>query len=126
LWDHKSSSSYPDMEFSHAAVLLTRIVSKPGIDLLCLDLGHKAIAAEMPPPRINFFGLKKHTMVNHSEEHMVIRTTEAGKYKTGDLLYGIPWHICPTVDHYDNVTVVQNYKASGQWNVEARRRKISI
>jgi D-serine deaminase-like pyridoxal phosphate-dependent protein len=126
LWDYKSSSSYTDMEFSHAAVLLTRIVSKPGIDLLCLDLGHKAIASEMPQPRINFFGLKKYTMVNHSEEHMVIRTTEAGKFKTGDHLFGIPWHICPTVDRYDYVTVVNNYKASDQWNVEARKRKITI
>ena len=126
LWDYKSSSSYTDMEFSHAAVLLTRIVSKPGIDLLCLDLGHKAIASEMPQPRINFFGLKKYTTINHSEEHMVIRTTESVKYKTGDLLFGIPWHICPTVDRYDYVTVVKNNKASGQWNVEARTRKITI
>jgi D-serine deaminase-like pyridoxal phosphate-dependent protein len=126
LWDYKSSSSYADMVFLHAAVLVTRIVSKPGIDLLCLDLGHKAIASEMPPPRINFFGLKKYTMLNHSEEHMVIRTTEAVNFKTGDPLYGIPWHICPTVDRYDYVTVVDNHKASGQWNVEARKRKITI
>ena len=126
LWDYKSSSSFADMEFLHAAVLLTRIVSKPGIDLLCLDLGHKAIASEMPQPRINFFGLKRYTMINHNEEHMVIRTTEAGKFKTGDVLYGIPWHICPTVDRYDYVTVVNNKKAAGQWNVEARKRKITI
>jgi D-serine deaminase-like pyridoxal phosphate-dependent protein len=126
LWDYKSSSSYADMVFLHAAVLVTRIVSKPGIDLLCLDLGHKAIASEMPPPRINFFGLKKYTMLNHSEEHMVIRTTEAVNFKTGDPLYGIPWHICPTVDRYDYVTVVDNHKTSGQWNVEARKRKITI
>lgn len=126
LWDYKSSSSYTDMEFSQAAVIFTRIVSKPGSDLLCLDLGHKAIGSEMPQPRIYFFGLKKYTIVNHSEEHMVIRTTEAGKFKTGDPVYGIPWHICPTVDRYDYVTVVNNHKASEQWNVEARKRKITI
>jgi D-serine deaminase-like pyridoxal phosphate-dependent protein len=126
LWDYKSSSSFTDMEYLHSAVLLTRIVSKPGIDLLCIDLGHKAIASEMPPPRINFFGLKKYTMINHSEEHMVISTTEAGKFKTGDHLFGIPWHICPTVDRYDYVTVVSNNKATDQWNVEARKRKITI
>ena len=51
------------MEFLHAAVLLTRIVSKPGIDLLCLDLGHKAVASEMPQPRIKFFGLENYTVL---------------------------------------------------------------
>jgi D-serine deaminase-like pyridoxal phosphate-dependent protein len=57
---------------------------------------------------------------------MVIRTNEAANYKTGDPIYGIPWHICPTVDRYDYVTVVDNHKASGEWNVEARKRKITI
>ena len=52
LWDWGYSSSFTDMRFFHAAVLLTRIISKPGIDLLCLDLGHKAVASEMPHPRI--------------------------------------------------------------------------
>jgi D-serine deaminase-like pyridoxal phosphate-dependent protein len=126
LWDYKSGSSFADLEFLHAAIILTRIVSKPGPELLCLDLGHKAIASEMPQPRIDFFGLKKYSIVNHSEEHMVIRTPAADKFTTGDPLYGIPWHICPTVDRYDYVTVVKDHKTSGQWNVEARKRKITI
>jgi D-serine deaminase-like pyridoxal phosphate-dependent protein len=126
LWDYKSGSSFADLEFLHAAIILTRIVSKPGPELLCLDLGHKAIASEMPQPRIDLFGLKKYSIVNHSEEHMVIRTPDADKFTTGDPLYGIPWHICPTVDRYDYVTVVKDHKVSEEWNVEARRRKITI
>jgi D-serine deaminase-like pyridoxal phosphate-dependent protein len=126
LWDYKSNSSFADMEFLYAALLLTRIVSKPAPELLCLDLGHKAIASEMPLPRISFFGMKKYEVINHSEEHMVIRTPEANNYKTGDHLYGIPWHICPTVDRYDFVNVVNDHKASELWNVEARKRKITI
>jgi D-serine deaminase-like pyridoxal phosphate-dependent protein len=126
LWDYGYSSSFTDMDFLHAAVLLTRIISKPGKDLLCLDLGHKAVASEMPQPRVKILGLKSYTIVNHNEEHMVIRTNEADKYKTGDTLYGIPWHICPTVDRYDSVSVVNEHKFTNQWNVEARKRKITI
>ncbi len=126
LWDYGYSSSFTDMEFLHAAVLLTRIISKPGKDLLCLDLGHKAVASEMPHPRIKFFELDNYTTVNHSEEHMVIKTSEADKYKIGDHLYGIPWHICPTVDRHDYVNVVYGHKVTGQWAVEGRKRKITV
>jgi D-serine deaminase-like pyridoxal phosphate-dependent protein len=126
LWDYGYSSSYSDLHFLHAAVLLTRIVSKPGKDLLCLDLGHKVVASEMPQPRVKILGLKNYMIVSHNEEHMVILTDEADNLKAGDHLYCIPWHICPTVDRYDSVSVVSKHKVTGQWNVEARNRRITI
>ena len=126
LWDYGNSSSFSDMHFLHAAILLTRIISKPGKDLLCLDLGHKAVGSEMPQPRIKIMVMEKYAIISHNEEHMVIRSIEAGKYKTGDHLYAIPWHICPTVDRYDTVYVVNDNKVTGQWNVEARKRKINF
>jgi D-serine deaminase-like pyridoxal phosphate-dependent protein len=126
LWDYGYGSSLPDMEFLHAAVLLTRVVSKPADGLICLDLGHKALASEMPHPRIRFFNIDDYTVTNHSEEHLVIKTPEADSMKTGDILYGIPWHICPTVDRHDFVTVIENNQATGRWNVEGRKRFISI
>src|SRR5450759_4159820 len=126
LWDWGYSSSFSDMDFFHAAVLLTRIISKPGKDLLCLDLGHKAVASEMPQPRIKILEIEKYTIVSHNEEHLVIQTAEAGKYKTGDALYGIPWHICPTVDRHDTVYVINDHKVTGEWTVEARKRKITL
>jgi len=126
LWDWGYSSSFSDMDFLHAAVLVTRVISKPAKDLLCLDLGHKSVASEMPQPRINFLNIQKYAIINHNEEHMVIRTGEAAKYKTGDLLYGIPWHICPTVDRHDSAYVINDHKLTGQWSVEARKRKITV
>ncbi|MGC1390400.1 MAG: D-TA family PLP-dependent enzyme [Bacteroidales bacterium] len=125
LWDWGYSCSFTDMNFLHAAVLLTRIISKPGKDLLCLDLGHKAVASEMPQPRIKLLEIEKYKIVSHNEEHMVISTSEADKYKTGDHLFGIPWHICPTVDRHDSVYVINNHKVNGQWNVVARKRMIT-
>jgi D-serine deaminase-like pyridoxal phosphate-dependent protein len=126
LWDWGYSSTFPDLNFLHAAVLFTRIISKPGIELLCLDLGHKAIGSEMPHPRIKLLEIEKYTFFSHNEEHMVIKTTLADKYKIGKPLYGIPWHICPTVDRHDNVYVINDHKVTGQWNVDARKRKITV
>jgi D-serine deaminase-like pyridoxal phosphate-dependent protein len=126
LWDWGYSSTFTDMNFLHAAVLLTRIISKPGKDLLCLDLGHKAVASEMPQPRVKILDIERYTFVSHNEEHMVIRTAQADKFKAGDPLFCIPWHICPTVDRFDTVYVVNDQKVTGIWDVEARRRKITL
>jgi D-serine deaminase-like pyridoxal phosphate-dependent protein len=126
LWDYGYSSSFADMDFLHAAVLFTRVVSKPGNDLICLDLGHKAVGSEMPQPRIMIPGIDDLTIISHSEEHMVIRTSHAGSLNEGDPLYAIPWHICPTVDRYDVVNVVSGSRVTGQWKVEARKRQITF
>lgn len=126
LWDYGYSKNYSDLDFLHAAVLMTRVVSKPAPGLLCLDLGHKAVASEMPHPRVIFPELSEYEFTGHNEEHLVLRTPEAGKYNTGDVLYGIPWHICPTIDRHDKATVVRNNLAEGEWEIVARKRKITI
>jgi D-serine deaminase-like pyridoxal phosphate-dependent protein len=125
LWDYGYSQGFRDMDFLNAAVLLTRIVSKPGEDLLCLDLGHKAVASEMPHPRVKILDIENYTFTGHNEEHLVIKTPDASKFTTGDVLYCIPWHICPTMDRHDMTTVVKDNEAVGQWAIEARKRKIT-
>ena len=126
LWDHVYSSSFRDMHFLIAAVLIMRVISKPSDGFVCLDLGHKAVASEMPQPRVRIMGLKSYEITGHNEEHMVIRSPESLKYSTGDLFYAIPHHICPTVDRYDSVYVARAGKVTEEWKVAARRRKITI
>jgi D-serine deaminase-like pyridoxal phosphate-dependent protein len=124
LWDAGYSEHFPDLDFLHAAVLLTRVVSIPGRNLLCLDLGHKAIAAEMPHPRVRLIGLPPHEFVTHSEEHLVIKLVRADRYRPGDVIYGIPWHICPTVPRYAFAYAVENHNIVGKWKIDARDRQI--
>jgi D-serine deaminase-like pyridoxal phosphate-dependent protein len=126
LWDHRSSSSLPDMKFLHAAVLITRVISHPAPGHICIDLGHKAVASEMPHPRVMIFGIDEYIVTNHSEEHMVIRCRQADKMKPGDHLYCIPVHICPTTDRYSTVTVVRNGIAEDEWSVDAHSRRITV
>jgi D-serine deaminase-like pyridoxal phosphate-dependent protein len=126
LWDYGYSSSFADMDFLHAAVLFSRVVSKPAGDIICLDLGHKAVGSEMPQPRIMIPGFDDLTIIGHNEEHMVIRTRHARSLNPGDPVYAVPWHICPTVDRYDTVNVVTGSMVTDQWNVEARRRQITF
>jgi D-serine deaminase-like pyridoxal phosphate-dependent protein len=126
FWDFGYSDSMPDLPFEVAAVLLTRVVSKPGANRLCLDLGHKSVAAESPQPRVKLMGLPDAVAVTHSEEHLVVETSLAEKFHVGDPLYGIPRHICPTVALHGEVTVVQNGAATERWRVTARERALTI
>ena len=128
FWDAGYRAKLPDLdkEFSVAAMVLTRVVSKPGGDRLCLDLGHKAVASEMPHPRVVFPELPDAKPITHSEEHLVVETADAGKFAVGDCLYGIPWHICPTVALHASAVVVRNRRAVERWNVAARQRRLTI
>ena len=47
-------------------------------------------------------------------------------FKLGDLLYGLPYHICPTVALYEKAITIQNHLATGEWLTLARNRKITI
>ena len=126
LMDYSYSSSFSDLDFLHSAVLLTRVISKPGKDLICLDLGTKAVASEMTQPRVKFLELENYTIVAHNEEHMVISTLESDKYLVGDHLYCLPMHICPTVDRFNTVYIAHDQKVTGTWEVEGRKRMITI
>ncbi len=126
LWDYGYSSSFPEMGFVHAAALLTRVISKPSEDIICLDLGHKAVASEMPHPRVMIPGVRDFEVLHHNEEHLAIKSGVFRKLDTGDHIYAIPVHICPTVDRYDTVAVVRSGKVTEEWDVDARKRKISV
>lgn len=124
LWDAGYAQSFPDLPFEIAAVLLTRVISIPGDNRLCLDLGHKAMAAENPLEcRVFFPALPDVKILGQSEEHLVVETEAAGRFAPGDLLYALPRHICPTVALHHAAHVVRDgVLAKENWVVAARNR----
>lgn len=122
LWDLNSNIRLADMPFENAAFLLTRVVSKPKNGMVCFDLGHKAVASEMPHPRVQLLGLENAEYVGHSEEHLVAKVQNWESIQVGDVYLGIPAHICPTMALYDHVNVVEGDAVTGQWNNAARNR----
>jgi D-serine deaminase-like pyridoxal phosphate-dependent protein len=126
LWDAGYAAKLPDLDFLPAATLLARVISHPGKNRLCLDLGHKAVASEMPHPRVVFPILPEAAVGAHSEEHLVLETERAGEFPVGTVLHGIPWHICPTVALHHEAVVVQNGRAELNWPIVGRARRITI
>ena len=126
FWDQGYGTKLPDMDFLPAALVLTRVISKPGTNRLCLDLGHKAIASENPHPRVQLFEFPEAKAVGHSEEHLIMETSRAGDFAVGTPLYGVPWHICPTVALHSEAVVIRNGRAEERWKIVARERKLTI
>lgn len=127
FWDKGYQMTLLEQPFELAALVLTRVISRPTRDTICVDLGHKSIAAENPLPQrvyfLNAFGLEP---MGHSEEHMVWRTDGTQHLEVGDVLYGAPHHICPTVALYDEAAVCRENRVTGSWQILARKRKITI
>jgi D-serine deaminase-like pyridoxal phosphate-dependent protein len=126
FWDAGYLHKLPDMDYQPAALVLTRVISRPAPNRICSDLGHKAIASEMPQPRVEFLNLPEARPLTHSEEHLVVETARANEVRVGACLYGIPWHICPTVALHSEAVVIENHAVIGRWRVAARDRQVTI
>ena len=119
--------TFPDLEFDIAALLLTRVVSVPGIDRVTCDLGYKAVAADPPAgERVEFPDIPDALAVLQNEEHLVLQTSSASEFAPGDLLWAIPRHICPTSALHQFAWVVDHGEIVGQWSVTGRDRCLSI
>ena len=126
FWDWGYKHIVPDEPFEYAALVITRIISIIDEQTVCVDLGHKSVAAENPLPRVYFLNAPDAVPIGQSEEHLVMTMQDTSQWHVGDVLYGVPVHICPTVALYDHAIVVENNEVIDSWKVIARARKITI
>lgn len=126
FWDWGYKTKFPDEPFDFAALVITRVISIIDHERICVDLGHKSVAAEMPFPRVHFLNAPAAVAISQSEEHLILNVGNTAEYNLGDVLYGVPVHICPTVALHDKALVCTNNQITGQWDVVARKRMITI
>lgn len=127
FWDRGYQQILLEQPFEFAALVVTRVISVPDEHTVCLDLGHKSIASENAiGQRVHLLDIAGLQPVGHSEEHMVFRSEEKHNYRTGQLIYGVPYHICPTVALYEEASVCRDHIASESWPILARKRKITV
>jgi D-serine deaminase-like pyridoxal phosphate-dependent protein len=126
LWDHGYKTILPEQKYVYGALVLARVISQLPDNQLCLDLGHKSIAAENPFPRVKFLNLPNAKEVSQSEEHLVISVPDAALIPVGSVLYGVPIHICPTCALYERALIVSDNIITDEWKVVARDRKITV
>lgn len=126
-WDAGYANTCKEQPFQPAALVITRIISLPDATKICTDLGHKSIAAENEiGKRVQFLNAPELKPVGQSEEHLVLEAPAHHQYKVGDVLYGLPYHICPTCALYERALVVENGVVTDEWKIIARDRKITV
>jgi D-threonine aldolase len=128
LHDHGYGSRFPDLAgFTPAALLLTRVISRPAAKRLTLDLGYKAVASDPPAgKRCVLLDVPDVKPILHNEEHYVVETPAADKYPPGSVIYAIPTHICPTVAMHKQAYVVEQGRVTEMWDIVGRDRVLTI
>ncbi len=127
LHDSGYGARYADLcGFKPAALLLTRVVSRPTPVRVTFDLGYKAVASDPPAgKRLVLLEVSDYHAVLQNEEHLVIETPQADRYQPGDEVLAIPTHVCPTVALHQKAYVIEGGKLVGTWNIVARDRELS-
>ena len=126
FWDWGYKHMLKELPFEYAALVISRVISIVDEHHICIDLGYKSVAAESPLPRVYFLNEPEATPAAQSEEHLVLEVPNSAKYNIGDVFYGVPKHICPTVALYEKAYVIENHEMVTTWNVIARNRTIKF
>ena len=127
LHDWGYQRSFPDLPFEPAAVVLSRVVSRPAPGQVTLDCGHKGIAPDQPGERGYPLGLRDARTVMQSEEHWVLTSPDADRRDVGSEVYIVPTHVCPTFAQYREAHVVDaGGRWAERWEVTARDRSIGL
>jgi D-serine deaminase-like pyridoxal phosphate-dependent protein len=128
LHDNGYGTRFTDLTgFTPAALLLTRVISRPTLTRVTLDLGYKAVASDPPAgKRCVLLDVTDYEAVLQNEEHLVVETPTAGRFRPGDEVYAVPTHICPTCAMHRQAYVVEEGRVTGSWEIVARDRVLSL
>lgn len=127
LWDKGYQDAFTEQRYLTAALVITRVISLTEETKITVDLGHKSVAAENElSRRVYFLNAPEAKMSGQSEEHLVLEVGKDHGFHIGDVLYGLPVHICPTVALYGRAGTVEDHQITGEWKIISRERKINI
>ena len=107
--------------YQPAALVLTRVVSRPRAGIVTCDAGHKAVSADAGIPTCVVVGHPELMPLAPSEEHLPLAVEQgnAGP-EVGEALYLMPRHVCPTVNNFDSALLVKNGAIESVQQVSAR------
>jgi D-serine deaminase-like pyridoxal phosphate-dependent protein len=127
LHDHGYGRKYPELGMTPAALLLTRVVSRPTPERVTFDLGTKSVASDPPAgQRCIVLDLPNARAIIHNEEHLVVETPEAERFRPGDTAYAMPTHICPSCALHRYAHIVENGELVDRWEIAARDRVLTV
>ncbi len=119
FWD----GAYDEIDghrFDFAALVASRVISRPTPDTVSLDAGSKGISRDVPgqPLVMNRPGLIPERA---SEEHQVCRWTGQGpEPRLGEMVLFAPRHVCTTIYLYSHFSVCEGGRVIDHWPILCR------
>jgi D-serine deaminase-like pyridoxal phosphate-dependent protein len=126
LHDWGYGTAYPDLPFEYAALILSRVISRPSTSTFTIDLGYKGIASDPMGARGEILNQADCEPLFQNEEHWVFKKTRGKVPAIGDILYIVPTHVCPTSALYEEVHAVDGAVWNDMWPVTARNRRLTV
>ncbi len=123
--DWRSERENPGLDLTPAAVLFTRVISRPRHGLATCDAGSKSVAAEGDHACALVIGHPNLEAQTPNEEHLPLRAIEGEAPALGKELFLVPHHVCPTVNLAEQVLVVDGERISVA-EVTARAHDLTI
>jgi D-serine deaminase-like pyridoxal phosphate-dependent protein len=77
-------------------------------------------------PRVKFLDHPEIVPVSQNEEHLIAEVPDNSKFQYGDVMYGVPRHICPTCALYQEAVVIDDHERTEEWKIAARDRFITV
>jgi len=124
-----------------AAAVIATVVSRPSAEVACVDAGAKALTSDrmivrdaaadhgtVAPGGAAWTAVGATAraagwpVARASEEHGLIAVPAGGELAVGERLALVPNHICPAVNLFDAVTVIERGRVIDRWPVAARGR----
>jgi len=124
LHDLRSEEENPGLGLVPAAVVLSRVVSRPARDVVTSDAGSKSIAAEAGDPCAVALGHPELVALSPSEEHLPWRVTAGAAPERGTPLMLVPRHVCPTVNLAEEALLVEEGRVLRTAPVRARAHDV--
>lgn len=128
LYDNGYGSKYAELKcLTPAALLVTRVISRPSPTRVTFDLGYKAVASDPPAgKRLVLLDVPEYTAILQNEEHLVIETPAVNSMAPGDVYFAIPTHICPTSAMHQRAYVVEGGQVTTTWDIVGRDRLLTV
>ncbi|MCA9320087.1 MAG: alanine racemase [Planctomycetes bacterium] len=104
--DLRTEEERPELDLSFAAVVVSRVISRPEPGRFTCDAGSKALAAEVAPPVVAVVGHPEFRAQTPSEEHLPFTCPVGSEPDRGAILRLVPRHVCPTVNLAERAILV--------------------
>ena len=124
--DTVTQTAVAQAKLEPAAVVASRVISRPGPKIATCDAGSKAIAAEAGDPCAAAIGHPELIAQKPSEEHLPLSIESGPGPARGELLLLVPRHVCPTVNLAQEVILMTDDGSTQIVSVSAAGHELDL